>query len=274
MNNESRPPEGSLPSVRLAATVMLVRPATAGYELFMLRRSGRSAFAPDAFVFPGGVVDTEDYAIASDERLASLDHQALRAMYRASVPDLLPTDVAPVSVQDAGALVIAAIRELFEEAGVLIARDGEGAYAAPSHEDRERLRQGSTSFAHLLVEHAWRVDANALHLFSHWITPPTEPRRYDTHFFLARMPQAQVARADATETHDGIWIAPHEALARYRAGNLYLVYPTIKHLERILPYGEIDALLSFGAQKPIQTIMPTMSPAEGFIMPSVLEEAW
>ena len=254
---------------------MLVRAAaSAGFEVFMVRRSGRSAFAPDAVVFPGGVVDTEDYALASDTRLASIDRAIVSRSFRARIPAALPTDVPPVEAHEHGALLVAAIRELFEEAGVLVARDAAGHFALPSAEDRERLRNGSASFAHLLLEHDWRIDANALALFSHWITPPNEGRRYDTHFFLAAMPEAQIARADASETHDGIWIAPHEALERYRAGRLYLVYPTIKHLERIAPYDSIDALAEFAREKPIQTIMPNISPAEGFVMPETLEQAW
>ncbi len=92
---------------------------------------------------------------------------------------------------------------------------------------------GTLSFADFLAAHDWYADARALTLFSHWITPLSEPRRYNTHFFFAAAPPDQGALADAFETHDGIWIAPALALERQRAGTLHLVYPTIKHLERL-----------------------------------------
>ncbi len=102
--------------------------------------------------------------------------------------------------------------------------------------ERVALRSGGVSFGDFLAAHDWYADANALTLFSHWITPPSEPRRYNTHFFFAIAPPDQAALADASETHDGIWIAPQAALERRRTGSLHLVYPTIKHLERLQAY--------------------------------------
>ncbi|HUZ49777.1 MAG TPA: NUDIX hydrolase [Candidatus Dormibacteraeota bacterium] len=220
--------------MRLAATVMLVRPgASSGIELFLLRRSARSTFVPDAYVFPGGTVEAQDYDVASDRAVAGV-----AAQFRATVPRELPTDCSPVGERDAAALVRAALRELHEEAGV-------------------RLH-----------------DAGALSLFSHWITPPSEPRRYDTHFFIASAPLDQLAQADAVETHDGVWISPQRALERSRDGALYLVYPTIKHLERLLPFATVDEAIAFARRKPILTIMPSDSPANGFTMPAALENLW
>jgi hypothetical protein len=83
-----------------------------------------------------------------------------------------------------------------------------------------------------------------------------------------------MARADAYETHDGTWVSPREALAQFEAGNLYLVYPTIKHLERLVRFENIDELLTFARTKPVQTIMPTRAPSEGFVMPPSLENEW
>jgi 8-oxo-dGTP pyrophosphatase MutT (NUDIX family) len=177
---------------------MLARPAPGGFELFMVRRSAKAAFAPDAFVFPGGTQDPHD-----------------------------------ASIEDT------AMRELFEEAGVQL----------PGPE--------------------------ALVRFSHWITPPSEARRYDTHFFLAVAPPDQIARADASETHDGVWISPARALARFREGSMHLVYPTIKHLERLLPFESIDAVINFALSKPIVTIVPDPAPGgDGFVIAPELEHAW
>lgn len=249
---------------------MLLR---APYEIYLLRRSARSAFAPDAYVFPGGVVDDEDLEIAASDRFSGVDEASLRAAFRATVPAVLPTDAPPPSASESAALIVAAARELFEEAGILIAtRSGDA--MLPDARDRTDLRDGTRSFARILEERHLRIDAGAFALFSHWITPPTEPRRYDTHFFIATAPELQIAQADAEETHDGIWIAPREALAQFAAGSLYLVYPTIKHLERLAAFDRIDDVLAFARTKPIQTIMPTRAPSEGFVMPPSLEDRW
>jgi 8-oxo-dGTP pyrophosphatase MutT (NUDIX family) len=177
---------------------MLVRTkrANAGIEVFMVRRSARSPFAPDAIVFPGGALDPED-----------------------------------------ADLVAAAVRELEEETGV-------------------------------------RLDRSALVPFSHWITPPNEGRRYDTHFFLAVAPEDQTPVADEHETHDGRWLDPNDALASRRDGALRLMYPTIKHLERLAAFGSVDALMAFARAKPIVTIAPHISPDDGYVMPADLEGAW
>ncbi len=221
-------------AVRLASTVMLVRQAAAGkgIEVLMVRRSGRSAFAPDAVVFPGGTVDPIDY-----ERPPAWGAARLAAEFRASVPAELPANEAPVSERDARALVHAAVRELAEEAGI-------------------------------------GLDPTRMHLFSHWITPPTEPRRYDTHFFIAPAADVHVASADQVETHDERWIEPAVALALYRADQLHLVYPTIKHLERLAAFDDVENALRFTREKPIVTIMPWTAPQDGFVMPASLENAW
>jgi 8-oxo-dGTP pyrophosphatase MutT (NUDIX family) len=263
---------------RPAASVILARPSDDGFEVFMLRRSSRSSFVPDAFVFPGGTVDDDDAGEATRGRTLGLDAERLRSEFRATVPDELPADGAIVDEALASSLSIAALRELFEEAGVALARTATGALLGSDAHDRmldarQRLRAGSIAFVDVLRENDWYADATALTYFSHWITPPTEPRRYDTHFFLAIAPD-QAARADADETHDGLWIAPADALARYRDGTFRLVYPTIKHLERLAPFASLDSLADFARRKPVLTIMPSGSPYEDFAMPASLENAW
>lgn len=263
---------------RPAASVILARPSAGGFEVFMLRRSSRSSFVPDAFVFPGGTMDDDDASDATRARTLGLDAARLRSEFRATVPNELPADGAIVDEALASGLSIAALRELFEEAGVALARTASGApLGIDAHERmldaRERLRAGSIAFVDVLRENDWYADAAALTYFSHWITPPTEPRRYDTHFFLATAPD-QAARADADETHDGVWIAPHEALSRYRDGSFRLVYPTIKHLERFTAFSSLDTLAEFARSKPVLTIMPTGSPYDDFAMPASLENAW
>jgi hypothetical protein len=140
--------------------------------------------------------------------------------------------------------------------------------------ERARVRDGALSFADFLATRNWFTDARALAPFSHWITPPSEPRRYDTHFFLAIAPADQPVSADSIETHDGLWIAPGEALARHRARALHLVYPTIKHLERLASFDELERLRDFARSKPILTIEPAITANGDFVIPAGLEGAW
>ena len=139
---------------------------------------------------------------------------------------------------------------------------------------RHAVHRGERTFTDVLRAFNIYADARKLKLFSHWITPPSEPRRYDTHFFLARAPRAQIALADARETHDGRWMTPQQALAEYRAGTLHLVYPTIKHLERLAAFDDIEALFAFARTKPIVIVTPDISAEHGFALPSELEHRW
>lgn len=229
--NDAASRRGSI--LRLAATLILARPAADGnLEMLLVRRSARSAFAPDAFVFPGGTVDPQDY-----ERTPGWSDVRVAVEFRATVPPELPTEEPAIAGDGARALVNAAVRELREEAAIDIATAD-------------------------------------IHLFSHWITPPSEPRRYNTHFFIARANAAHIGTADRVETYDARWTTASDALAMHRAGKLYLVYPTIKHLERLAEFDNMDALLGYAQSKPIITIMPNMPPHEGFVMPSSLEGRW
>jgi recombination protein RecT len=232
----------------VAATVMIARDTPSGIEVFMLRRSSRSAFMPDMFVFPGGRVESQD---AGGEALAKL------------AGTLPPLDAS---------CVYAAVRETFEECGLLFATSiiDAGALTAA----RVQLLAGGLTFAAALDALETRIDAGALRYFSRWITPPSEPRRFDTHFFVARAPANQAAQADARETHDGLWIAPREALARSAAGAFALIFPTIKHLERVADFDSIDALLAFAAAKPIHTVMPVGDDRQGVAIPTALEGVW
>lgn len=251
---------------RLAASVILARPAAGGgFEAYMTRRSARSGFAPDAFVFPGGVVDASDGGAAMRARTTGLE--AAFADARRPATEL-------------GEPKVAGLRELFEEAGILIARSRDGAPADAAHvrspaiqAERVRLRRGERAFADFLQAHGWYADAGALVAFSHWITPLGEPRRYDTHFFFAVAPDGQAGRADAHETHDGVWISPGDALARYRDGSFRLVYPTIKHLERLAALRTLGEAVEFARRKPIVTVLPDQSGGTFVIAPE-LEDAW
>jgi 8-oxo-dGTP pyrophosphatase MutT (NUDIX family) len=260
--------------VRLAATVILAR---LPLEVYLTRRSARSAFAPDAFVFPGGTVEAQDATREAEARTIGLEPDRLGQEFRASISPALASSEPAVGQDAARSLLVAALRELFEEAGVLLARDRSHRPIAADSEQlgaqRVAVRKGELTFADFLTGHDWYADARALTLFSHWITPPSEPRRYNTHFFFAAAPPNQAARADAHETHDGIWIAPSQALEQYRAGALHLVYPTIKHLERLSAFASVDDALRYALTKPVLTIMPSAG-ADDFAIPAALENAW
>ncbi|MBV8373010.1 MAG: hypothetical protein JOY69_07090 [Candidatus Eremiobacteraeota bacterium] len=266
---------------RFAASVILARAAPRGFELYMTRRSRHSPFAAGAFVFPGGTVDARDFSQEARAQTLGLEPARVRALFKAQDPHELPSGEAGIDDAAAAALLVAALRELFEEAGILIARTAGGspvaalAVAADDvREARARIGTGELAFADFLARHDWFADARELSLFSHWITPPTEPRRYNTHFFFALAPPQQAGMADAHETHEGIWIAPHAALARHGDPAFHLVHPTLKHLQRLAAFDSIEDLRLFAVSKDVFTILPRTTADGGFSLPAALEDAW
>ncbi len=263
---------------------MLVRPAGEdGLEVFMLRRSEASHFVPDVYVFPGGTLDATDCSEAALARARGLDDENLRRQFRAQPAPALPAPFGSPPRREAAGLLIAALRELYEEAGVLLACDEHGAalsdaQLAPQRhelqEARAHVQRGELPFHELLARVGAYANGRALSLFSHWITPPGFPRRYDAHFFLAEATADQAAVADAHETHDGIWIQPHLALQECAAGTFRMVYPTIKHVERLTQFHSTDELFAFADVKPIYSIMPEMPGDREFSMPPELEYTW
>jgi 8-oxo-dGTP pyrophosphatase MutT (NUDIX family) len=262
-----------VPVIRLASTVMMLRPGAGCFEVFMLRRSARSAFAPDVYVFPGGTVDEADYE--TSQRIGGLNEERLARMYRAQpAPLLAEAEHASPSAADARALLVAALRETFEEAGVLLGMHSiERLELRALHEARAQLLADKATFEAVLEMLDLRLDASALELFSQWITPPSEGRRFNAHFFVARA-DAQHAIADRFETHDEIWISPQKALERHEAGSYAMVYPTIKHIERLARFERIEDVMDFSRSKSILRIMPNTLAEHGFTLPQELEYAW
>jgi 8-oxo-dGTP pyrophosphatase MutT (NUDIX family) len=251
---------------------MLVRPAAQGFEVFMLRRSAASSFAPDVYVFPGGTVDAGDASDRALARAVGLESDRLAREFRAGA--------AP---PEAPALLIAALRELYEEAGVLLVADRNGRPIAPArlreraqrlHAARPLVQRGELAFSALLDELDFYADAAALARFSQWVTPSSEPRRYDAHFFVASVEADRAALADAYETHDGRWIAPHDALAGMADGSFRMVYPTIKHIERLARFDDAHALVAFARSKPIARIEPDTIAERGFSIAPQMEFTW
>lgn len=235
----------------------------------MVRRSGASHFVPDAYVFPGGTVDASDYEEQTLARVRGIGDGDLQREFRMQSAPNFAAPVEPVGMSDARALMVAALRELYEEAGVLLACD-----AQHRPLDLPVAHETRIPFARMLERYDAFADARTLALFSHWITPPAYPRRYNAHFFVARAGEGQTASADAVETHDGVWIAPARALQQSGLGRFSLVYPTVKHLERLAAFDSIERLLEFSRSKPIYSIMPDAQAQAEFSMPPDLEMSW
>lgn len=245
------PPEPATP--RPAATIVLLRDGAGGLELLLMKRNRSAGFVPGAYVFPGGRVDASD---ATDEAVARVDGLTTKAAAdRLEIPDGDPS---------AMAFYLAALREAFEETGLLIGVDPDGepphsASADPAVDAvREALMDDSISFAEALDQVGCRVDGEAIEYIAHWITPRAEPRRYDTRFFAARVPGDAEAIVDPREMSDAIWVRPGEALERCDAGALPMVFPTIKTIEELVPFETVDEALDNFGGRPVRTILPTL----------------
>jgi 8-oxo-dGTP pyrophosphatase MutT (NUDIX family) len=223
----------------------------------MVRRDPNSRFAADAFVFPGGTVDPNDSVTGSDPALAGMT--VAEAHRRLSERGGEEPDVYWLSL----ALHVAAVRELFEEAGILlVSRRGTGEimpYTDDSEAldmDRRGVQAGRISFSALLRDRSLTAATPRLTYFSHWITPASSPRRYDTRFFVTDMPDGQEATHCGLETVDGIWITPRQAIERHDHGTMTLVSVTRDHLERLARFDSVEALVAYAATKRIRTVNP------------------
>jgi 8-oxo-dGTP pyrophosphatase MutT (NUDIX family) len=212
----------------------------------MLRRHVRSDFAADVYVFPGGKVDPGD----EDVRLSQFV-------------------IGPADVDDAPegpmwqALRLAAVRELFEEAGVLLASRGAGElvrFTGPDAERfadyRRRLHDGEISLLDLARREGLAYTLDRLHPFSHWITPESFPRRFDTRFYVAYLPEDQEPLHDAVETTASSWISPKTALEEFAAGRFPLVFATQKHLERLARFASVEGMISSISPSDLEPVMP------------------
>lgn len=241
--------EGNVQPVtpRDAATVMLLRPAGgAGFEVYMLKRKPSMAFAPGAYVFPGGSVDLRD----ADEEVA---WAGPGAAYWGGVFDAPP--------ELARALVCAAVRETFEESGILLAGPSPDSVVADTtgedwEADRQALLDRSLSLAELLARRQLILRADLLRPWSRWITPVLEPRRFDTRFFAAALPPGQRTRDVGGEASSVEWIAPASALAAGRAGRIQLWLPTAMTLAELADHADADAVLA--TQREVTPLLPEL----------------
>ena len=246
------PPAVPVPP-RPAATIALLRVGHAGLEVLLLRRTRSAGFVPGAYVFPGGRVDASDAASEIVARMDGLDGPA--AARRLQLPDGDPPALA---------YYLAAVREAFEETGILVGLGPQGTPPATAAEDpevdvlRDDLMEDRTGFADVLDRMECRIDGEALEYFAHWITPEVEPRRFDTRFFAAKVGADADTIVDPREMSDAVWLTPVEALARYDDGSLPMVFPTIKTLEQFEAYGSVDDALTDMRQTTVPTILPRL----------------
>ena len=215
---------------RPAATVLLLRDTPEGFEVLMTRRSMTASFAPGAYVFPGGGVDRLD---------AESHHTAAR---RPTQSDLHLTQA------------IAAIRESFEELGVLLARHADGRDADAS--DIAAIDRKAPFHAQCAAR-GLTLGADRVFVLAHWITDRDLPRRFDVPFLIARMPAGQTPVADESEQFEPVWVRPADALARHKAGNFFMIFPTIRTLERMAQFASVDAVIAACAsEQPLWTSCP------------------
>ena len=223
-----------------AATVLLLRDGATGLEVLLMKRHRQAGFVPGAYVFPGGRVDPGD------------------------ADPLLLASAGPLPPSPDPSYRAAAVREAFEETGILLARDPGGEWAPDAGADsvlaswRARLLSDSCTLHDLLAVTALVPELAALVHFAHWITPEAEPRRYDTRFFLAAVPEGRDVSADPREMSDAVWLTPAAALARFEAGGLPMVFPTVHALRRLAEVPTVAGALERFRGEEVRPVLPRL----------------
>jgi 8-oxo-dGTP pyrophosphatase MutT (NUDIX family) len=248
---------------RPAATISILREAAGGFEVLMMQRSMKADFMPGAYVFPGGGIEREDSDPALFALCVGLDDAAASSLLKLERGGL--------------SYWVGAIRECFEEAGLLLCYDRSGALVSLDRpelearfvEYRAALNRGELSFLEFCRREGLRLAVDRMTYFSHWITPLAAPKRYDTRFFATVMPERQQPLHDDQELVDMVWVRPGEALERERAGKLSLRKPTIATLATFHAASDCRSLLRKleAGQKDIRPILPAISADGGRIIP-------
>jgi 8-oxo-dGTP pyrophosphatase MutT (NUDIX family) len=238
-----------------AATVILLRDSERSPEVLMIERHAKSEFLPDMYVFPGGRLESQDRALA----------HRVRGLAPRKAAEALGLEDPEVAL----GLFVAAIRETFEESGIVLARargetellDAARATALARH--RLDVQQGHVAFPQLVEAEDLELAADRLAVHAHWITPEPVPRRFDTHFFSALAPAGQLARHDGIEATDHVWIRPEDAIDQARGGKRRMIFPTLCNLQTLA--GFADALAAFEASRarPVVTVLPVIVEEDG-----------
>ncbi len=228
---------------RDAATLILMRDvdrARTGIEILLVRRHSRSAFMPGFYVFPGGRVETADYTPQAGEICHGLSFRQARD----AIPDSSPPEKAL-------GFFVAAIRETFEEAGILLAYRETANVIALSEEEKERftryraqVRKDPFSFATIIEGERLKLAAENLFYFAHWITPEISPIRFDARFFVSVAPSNQEVLCDALETTEHVWISPRKALKK-QGPDFFLAPPTLASITRLAEFSSADEVIAW-----------------------------
>ena len=252
-------PDAIVANARPAATVVVLRDGPAGPEVFMVRRHEDTAFMGGAHVFPGGRVDAVD---------GDADESWCDGVANAT------TQLDGLAPAEAVAYHVAAARELFEEAGVLLARHPDGDFVslagAADHErlkqDRARVHKVETTLRAVIEREHLRLALDALVLFAHWVTPPVDTRQFDTRFFMTRVPADQTPAHDDTETTHSLWTRPTDAIAQSLKGEIVLPPPTWSTLRELEPFESVKDALAWARRRTVVRRMPKAIEQDGHRM--------
>jgi len=228
-----------------AATVIVVREAPAGLELFCVERHARSGFLGGAVVFPGGKVDAGDQEPGWSKLTTPLAPRALAFAEQQGV---------------ALGFAIAALRELLEEGAILPVVgdviDGTDALALREQMAKPPGKPGAGAFAELLRDRGLVADTARLHALWRWVTPEAEAKRYDTRFYLLPMPKGQVGIHDQYETTSSFWATPERLLSRWMNGEIFLAPPTVRSIEIFTAARTVDQALLIASTQNLDPICP------------------
>jgi 8-oxo-dGTP pyrophosphatase MutT (NUDIX family) len=248
---------------RDAATLILMRDAALaepGIEILLVRRHTRSAFMPGAYVFPGGSIEAADYTRKAERICRGLSFQQAQDIIAGTHPP-----------EKALAFFVAAIRETFEEAGILLAYREIPDFVAFNEDEkmrftkyRRQVRKNPFSFATIIDKEGLRLATEKLFYFAHWITPEISPIRFDTRFFVAVAPSKQEAIEDELETTAHMWISPQKVLKEQEEG-LTVPFATLSNITVLAQFTSVDEVIASTRNKEIPTIQPTLTLKDGKI---------
>jgi 8-oxo-dGTP pyrophosphatase MutT (NUDIX family) len=233
--------EWQAPPVRDASTVVLLRDVD-GLETYLMRRAATMAFAAGMYVFPGGRIDDSDGELDLAWTGQPLDAARMTA-----------------SERQARGLVVGAVREVFEETGVLLAVDADGRTPVEDgawEDDRAAVAESSPALAEVLARRGLRLDPGLLPLWTHWITPEVESKRYDVRFFVAAVPPGQHARDVSGEADQVLWVTPGTALRDYSRGQLPMLPPTVATLADLVGLPDVATVLATAGERSVRPLMP------------------
>jgi 8-oxo-dGTP pyrophosphatase MutT (NUDIX family) len=238
----AQPPYPARPSP--SATLILARQHIAEIEVYLLRRSAASKFMPGTYVFPGGSLESGDMDAAFWQDHVDLPMDQLAGALDGEAGQMLP-------------FAVAAIRETWEEAGLLLATPLQGLSG------RDHVCKDGTPFTRRLQDGGLCLSISQLGRWHHWITPELMPRRFDTFFFVAAVGRKQHCRPDNHETVHGTWVAPKKALTKNHQGTLPLSPPTLVTLHQLLPFADLDTLMAEARNRSWPApIMPRLWPLD------------